>query len=111
MGKSIEKLMSVFHGRLPDKECEQALADLAAHPDLWSAAHKVFDEVRGRLLSADEQKDGLRIAQYEFAEACCKALYNATGPMDEFDPSFRVLCCSFCASVGEESRFIAVSPL
>jgi hypothetical protein len=26
-------------------------------------------------------------AQYGFEELCCKALYNATSPQDEFDPS------------------------
>jgi hypothetical protein len=43
--------------------------------------------VEGRLLKASKAKDLPREWQYAFEESCCKAMYNATTPRDEFDPS------------------------
>lgn len=66
-----------------------AFPDLSAYPlaeaaHQWRAAHAVFDEVRTRLLATSSDAAH---AQYAFEESCCQALYNATYPPDEFDPS------------------------
>jgi hypothetical protein len=54
----------------------------------WSAAHAVFDEIRGRAQTAVGVRDAVRCAQDRFEELCCKATYNAaTSADDEFDSS------------------------
>jgi hypothetical protein len=87
MGQTIAGLLRLFHGRVPDAESAARVAELAATPDRWSAGHAVFREVRRRCLAAVQAKDRARSTQYGFEELCCKALYNATGPDDPFDPS------------------------
>ena len=87
MGRYIVGLLRVFAGRMPDAESHSRVAELAATPSRWSAAHAVFDEVRRRLLASMNQGDGLRPVQYAFVESCCQAIYNATSPRDPFDPS------------------------
>jgi hypothetical protein len=72
---------------MPDTESADRVAELAPTPDRWSAGHAVFREIRRRCLAAVKAKDGARSAQYCFEELCCKAMYNATGPDDPFDPS------------------------
>jgi hypothetical protein len=85
MGRQIFELLRVFNGRVPDSESHQRVLELAASPRFWAAAHAVFDEVRKRMLVASDQQDHPRILQYELEESCCKAIYNATGALDEFD--------------------------
>jgi hypothetical protein len=87
MGDCIVGLLRLFRGRVPDTESSARVFELAMEPDLWSAGHGVFDEIRTRLLAADKAKDETRAAQYCFEELCCKAMYNATVPPDPFDPS------------------------
>ena len=87
MGRYIVALLHLFTGRLPDTESHAKVVELAANPNQWSAGHAVFDEVRHRLLAATKTKDQERQRQYGFEEYCCKAMYNATLPRDEFDAS------------------------
>jgi hypothetical protein len=87
MGACIVGLLGLFRGRVPDAESSARVLELATDPDHWSAGHKVFDEVRRRTLAAIKAQDHERCAQYGFEELCCKALYNAAGPADPFDPS------------------------
>jgi len=86
MGSMIAALLALFADRMPDSESNQRVAELAGNPSRWSAGHAVFDEVRHRLLAALDGNERLRRCQYSFEESCCQALYNATGPQDEFDP-------------------------
>lgn len=85
MGRTIAVLLRLFRDRVPDSESASRVAELADTPDRWSAAHAVFDEIRGRLLNAEG--DPPRTRQYEFEELCCKSLYNATAADDPFDAS------------------------
>jgi hypothetical protein len=85
MGQSIASLLRAFKGRVPDLESNGCVLALAEMPERWSAGHKVFDEVRRRLLSVMNTTDQVRQAQYYFEESCCQAMYNATSPPDEFD--------------------------
>jgi hypothetical protein len=87
MGACIAGLLALFRGRVPDAESSARVLELATDPDHWSAGHKVFDEIRTRALAAIKTKDHERAEQYSFEELCCKALYNAAGPRDPFDPS------------------------
>jgi hypothetical protein len=82
MGGIIASLLRAFKGLVPDPESNAVVLALAEAPDRWSAGHKVFDEIRRRLLRTS---DKLQYNQYFFEEACCQALYNATSPIDEFD--------------------------
>jgi hypothetical protein len=85
MGRTIAALLRLFRDRVPDSESAARVAELANTPDRWSAAHAVFDEIRGRLL--DARGDTPRARQYAFEEACCQSLYNATAADDPFDAS------------------------
>jgi hypothetical protein len=107
MGLQIAGLLRLFVGRVPDVESNERVLELVATPGRWSAGHAVFDEVRRRLLVASRKYtfsavfDKLRrrlvvathknafsrVAQYSFEESCCQAVYNASSPPDEFDPS------------------------
>lgn len=86
MGRTIAGLLGLFRERMPDAETVVRVAELAAHPERWSAAHAMFRVIRRRSLD-DASGDQLRGLQYGFEELCCKALYNATSPRDSFDPS------------------------
>lgn len=85
MGRVIAELLRLFRDRVPDSDSAVKVAELAAAPDRWSAAHAVFDEVRRRLCSSEN--DVPRGRQYSFEELCCKSLYNATGTDAPFDAS------------------------
>jgi hypothetical protein len=87
MGGHIVGLLRVFAGRVPDTESNAHVLELASTPGRWSAGHAVFDEVRRRFLAATKTKDAVRAGQYCFEESCCQAIYNATEPPDQFDPS------------------------
>ncbi len=87
MGECIVELIDLFAGRVVDVESREQVRQLAETPERWSAGHAVFDEIRRRLLEADKAKDTTRQAQYCFEESCCKAMYNASEPIDPFDPS------------------------
>jgi hypothetical protein len=97
MGGIIAGLLRLFSGRVPDAESNARVLELANTPGRWSAGHKVFDEVRTRLLRAMKASDRVRCAQYDFEESCLQALYNATEPPDPFDPgsAFFVACAAF----------------
>jgi hypothetical protein len=86
MGRRIAGLLRLFQGHVPDAESSARVLELASTPDRWSAAHAVFDEVRRRLLKINHSGRPDEW-QYHFEESCCKALYNSSGPSDEFDPS------------------------
>ncbi len=87
MGKQIAELLRLFQGRVPDPETSARVLQLASTPSRWSAGHALFDRIRGRLLTVMNGADRVRCAQYSFEESCLQALYNAAGPLDEFDPS------------------------
>jgi hypothetical protein len=87
MGRTIAELLRLFRDRIADAESAARVAELAATPDRWLAAHALFREIRSRCLAAVKAKDRARSGQYCFEELCCKAMYNATGPKDPFDPS------------------------
>lgn len=87
MGSLIVGLLRLFDSRVPDVESHSHVLELAATPDLWSAGHAVFGEVRHRRNAAAKAGDKPRKWQYYFEESCCKAMYNATNPEDPFDPS------------------------
>jgi len=86
MGPVIVRLLRVFDGRVPDVESHARIVELVATPELWSAGHAVFDEVRRRLLAAMKTKDASREWQHHFEETCCQAVFNATDPREPFDP-------------------------
>jgi hypothetical protein len=86
MGCFIAALLRLFVDRVPDSESLACVLELASDPARWSAGHAVFDEVRSRLLAAQNAKDGPREGQHAFEESCCQAMYNATDPTDPFDP-------------------------
>ncbi len=87
MGIFVVGLLGLFTSRMLDTESNNAVLQLVATPSRWSAAHAVFDEIRSRLLAAVASKDKLRECQYHFEESCCQAVYNATCPIDAFDPA------------------------
>jgi hypothetical protein len=85
MGASIAALLKTFHGRVPDRESNSRVLELAVILDRWSAGHALFDEVRSRYLVAEKAKDNVRVAQYSFEESCLQAMYNESDPNDPFD--------------------------
>ena len=87
MGAMIAGLLQVFSGRIPDAESNARVLELARIPERWSAGHRLFDEVRARLLIAEKASNHRQAAQYYFEESCLQAIYNATDPRDPFDPS------------------------
>ena len=99
MGRSIAALLRLFQDRVPDSESAARVAELAATPDRWSAAHAVFDEIRRRLLKV--HGDALRARQYAFEEVCCQSLYNAAAPDDPFDASAPFFVASAAFSLAE----------
>jgi hypothetical protein len=86
MGGVITALLRLLAGHVPDPESNTRVLELASDPTRWSAGHAVFDEVRRRLLAAMKAGDGPRELQHHFEESCCQAIYNATDPLDPFDP-------------------------
>lgn len=87
MGRYIVRILDAFTGLLPDAESHACVRELVADPNRWSAGHAVFNEVRRRYLVAGDRHDHRSGWQYAFEESCCQAVYNATQPMDPFDPS------------------------
>jgi len=87
MGACIAELLMLFRDRVLDSESNRHVHALAVTPGRWSAGHDVFDEVRRRLLVAQEAGDPRREAQYGFEETCCQAMFNATETNVPFDPS------------------------
>ena len=87
MGLMIAGLLRLFVGRVPDAESHERVLELVETQRRWSAGHAVFDEVRRRLNDASYNKAFSREAQHYFEESCCQAVYNASNPPDEFDPS------------------------
>lgn len=85
MGASIAKLLTLFRGKVPDRETNDYALELVATVDRWSAAHALFDVVRGRYLAATKLNDHLRTAQYAFEESCLETIYNESSPDDPFD--------------------------
>ena len=104
MGEFIAGLLRLFRGRVPDSESNSSVLDLAAIPDKWSAGHKLFDEVRHRLLAAMKVKDYARCAQYNFEESCLQAMYNATEPIDPFDPGSPFFIAGQAIGLARESN-------
>ncbi len=86
MGGMIVALLRAFVHHVPDSESNAHVTELAVMPTRWHAGHALFNEVRHRLLAATQAKDWLRELQYHFEESCCQAMYNATDPVDPFDP-------------------------
>src|SRR5262249_11101023 len=84
MGEIITRLLALFKGRAFDSESHAHVMALAESPARWSAGHRLFDEIRGRLLAAN---DKMKRAKYEFEESCLQAMYNASQPPDPFDPT------------------------
>jgi hypothetical protein len=87
MGNTIARLLNLFRDRVPDTESFAHVLELALTSERWSAAHGVFDEIRGRLLESIDAKDEVRGRQYSFEELCCKSLYNAVEREYAFAPS------------------------
>ena len=87
MGRVIAALLRLTASYSPDAESNRHVLELATTPGSWSAAHRSFQELRARLLEASRAQDRPRELQYQFEEACCQAMYNATDPTDAFDPS------------------------
>lgn len=86
MGVYIVGLLRLFRGRVPDSESNTRVLELANSPSHWSAGHRLFKEIRPRLLAAMKAEDASRCAQHYFEESCLQAIYNATDPPDPFDP-------------------------
>jgi len=82
MAQDIVALLKLFERHASDPETHARVAALAADPSKWPDAHRVFDEVRRRLLVTT---DPLRQGQYSFEEICLKTLYNQTAAIDPFD--------------------------
>jgi hypothetical protein len=85
MADDIVALLRLFEGRVPDRETCSWVLTLASCPSKWPEAHRLFDRVRDRSLSAMKAGDRLREAQYMFEEICLKSLYNETPAQDSFD--------------------------
>jgi hypothetical protein len=82
MGEMIARLLRLFQGRVPDRESSERVLELVSTQDRWSAAHKLFDEVRTRL---NRTADVTEQYQYSLEESCLQAIYNATDAQDPFD--------------------------
>lgn len=85
MAEDIVALLRLFEGRVPDRETHGWVTTLASRQSKWPDAHRVFDRVRDRTLTAIVAKDVTLQAQYMFEEACLKSLYNETAAVDPFD--------------------------
>jgi hypothetical protein len=82
MAEEIVALLRLFERHASDPETHRWVVGLAADPAKWPDAHRVFDEVRRRLLATS---DSMRQGQYAFEEICLKTLYNQTAAIDPFD--------------------------
>jgi len=101
MGLSIVRLVNLFASVVVDRESNRATCRLAADPERWSAGHAFFDEIRNRLFVAIKKRDNAREAQYYFEEACCQTIYNATNPVDPFDPSSPYFVAPFAFALAQ----------
>jgi hypothetical protein len=82
MAEDIVAFLRLFEPCASDPETASRVLALAADPNQWPAAHRLFDEVRRRWLGTSDQ---LRQGQYSFEEICLKTLYNETSAVDPFD--------------------------
>lgn len=88
-------LLHLFRDRVPDRETNGWVTELATDQGKWPGAHDLFDLVRKRLLVAEGDarrasipKDGIawaRVYQYAFEELCLKTLFNETNTSRPFD--------------------------
>jgi hypothetical protein len=95
MADDIVALLELFRGRVPDPETNAWVLALAKDRRKWPDAHRLFDLVRQRTLTAISAKDRDREGQYAFEEICLKSLYNETdalGPFDSDSPHWITKC-------------------
>jgi hypothetical protein len=107
MGSTIEALVRLFAGRVPDAESNSRVLEIVSRPDRWSAAHAVFDEIRSR---ANRCANDLQRGQYWFEEVCLQSIYNATEPPDPFDSCSPFFVGGFALSLARTLR-IDVTPV
>jgi len=87
MGLEIASVIKVLQPSSPDREATEIVLELAESVENWTAAHAVFNFIRERLLKIPSEQIEVYEYQYMFLESCCQALYNATDPVESFDPS------------------------
>lgn len=108
MARRVSALFALFT-QSPDRESHQFMVSFVQCPERWSAGHVVFNELRRRFLALGEDKQ--RCAQYFFEECCAQALYNASYPVDPFDPSSAFFIApaafEFAAILGVSEAFVA----
>lgn len=86
-------LLILFQGRVPDKESNLEVLDLVQTKDQWAHAYDIFSSIRAKTLTAEKNKDKLKLLQYSFEEVCAKSVYNL-----------------FCYAYEEEDPFDLDSP-
>jgi hypothetical protein len=117
MQKDILGLLGLFSGRVPDPETHGWVLRLASDRDTWPQAHKVFNKVRQRTLTAIDAKDSRRECQYMFEEVCLQSLYNETNAVDPFDfcsPYWVIknaLCLAQALGIATDEVVAVVAPL
>ena len=85
MDKHIIALLQLFRDRMPDRETNVWVLELATDSKKWADAHDLFSAIRKRNLSAIFWGNALKQSQYCFEETCLKALYNESGSRGPFD--------------------------
>jgi hypothetical protein len=78
-------LFDVFEPLCDDKQSLQALRAMASNRGHWRDAHGLFQGIRQKTLAAEKRGDELRLAQFDFEEACAKTIYNLSGAPAPFD--------------------------
>ncbi|MDB5341558.1 MAG: hypothetical protein JWN70_7177 [Planctomycetaceae bacterium] len=85
MVDDIVGLLRLFEASASDRETHRWVLSLATDQALWPDAHRIFNLVRERTLSAIAEQNDVLEAQYMFEEICLKSLYNETDASDPFD--------------------------
>jgi len=89
----------------------ERLVGVAFHPENWKSIKPLFSEIRNETLQLEQRPtrsrdEELVLCQLYLAENVAKVIYNATGPMDEFDDDsgwWIAKCLKCCVDqVGDE---------
>ena len=81
----IARLLALFAPYCSDRETWDELADVARHSEKWGTAHRLFQRIRQKTLSAEQARRNVALNQFLFEEVCAKTLYNRSGEPASFD--------------------------
>jgi len=111
----IGEMVSFFLPYCEDKSTLNELIVMSKNYELWIQAHKLFDRIRDKTLTAHSNNDVHSLYQYSFEEICAKSLFNfshSSAPFDEDSPFWVIpLGFQFAKFLGIEDPYSFTSLL